>query len=217
MQHILIVGANSFIAKHIRSSAGFRTESKFYTAGRSAEFDFQIDLTDEKSIERLNFNEFQFDAVIFCQGLNPSKNLKESDFNHFIQMYAVNVAGPAQLLKQLIRVLKPGASVLFFGSIATKKGSYDPAYASAKAAIIGLTASLVRAYPDYRFNILTLGLVEGSPVFEGMTEDFIGRHANNMFNNQLIKVENVIGLLDELIHNSNINNANFHLDGGYQV
>ncbi|MNE70268.1 hypothetical protein D3C80_1660490 [compost metagenome] len=75
----------------------------------------------------------------------------------------------------------------------------------------------MRAYPDYRFNILTLGLVEGSPVFEGMTEDFIGRHANNMFNNQLIKVENVIGLLDELIHNSNINNANFHLDGGYQV
>ena len=172
---------------------------------------------DPLSIEQADLNIATYDCVIFCQGLNPSKNLNESDYEHFTNMYGVNVAGPSQVLKKIIPTLSKHANVLFFGSIATKKGSYDPAYAASKSALKGFIASLSKAYKHIRFNSITLGLVEGSPVFEGMTGDFRQRHADNMYNNQLIKIENVVNLMDEIIQNTNINKADFLLDGGYQV
>jgi NAD(P)-dependent dehydrogenase (short-subunit alcohol dehydrogenase family) len=61
--------------------------------------------------------------------------------------------------------------IIFFSSVAKKKGSYDPSYAAAKSGLVGLMHSLANAYKTQRFNIISLGLVENSPVFNQMSDE----------------------------------------------
>ena len=76
--------------------------------------------------------------------------------------------------------------------------------------------SLANAYTSQRFNIISLGLVEGSPVYEGMTEDFRLKHALRMQNGAFIKVGNITRVIDMLINNNNINRSEIAIDGGFQ-
>jgi NAD(P)-dependent dehydrogenase (short-subunit alcohol dehydrogenase family) len=123
---------------------------------------------------------------------------------------------PALLIKRLANQLSDGALVLFISSVAKKKGSYDPAYASAKAGLTGLMHSLANAYPQLRFNIISLGLVENSPVFNNMTPDFRQKHADRMINNEFIKASDVIIAIADLINNNTVNRTDIEIDGGYQ-
>ncbi|MFI5142347.1 MAG: SDR family oxidoreductase, partial [Bacteroidia bacterium] len=114
-------------------------------------------------------------------------------------------------------VINPNALILFFSSIAAQKGSYDPSYAAAKSALAGLMNSFANEFPTIRFNSISLGLVEGSPVEKGMTEDFKKRHKDRMFGNELIKIESIIDTIELLLKNKSICTTNVQLDGGYKV
>lgn len=216
-KNILIFGADSYIAKHFILKC---SDYAITTIGRNKNniFDYYLDFNDINSVSNFNLNSKEkFDAVIFCQGLNPKNKLDELEYVDFINMFNLNIFGPALILKNIIKDLNNTASCLFFSSIAAKKGSYDPSYSSAKAAIIGLVASLVTAYPTIRFNSLSLGLVEDSPVFRKMTNDFREKHSAKMFNNKFINPDNVVSMILELINNNNINNSNIPIDGGFLV
>jgi 3-oxoacyl-[acyl-carrier protein] reductase len=117
------------------------------------------------------------------------------------------------------RALQPrlasDASVVFFSSVATGKGSYDPSYAAAKSALEGLMHSLANVMPNQRFNIIRLGLVEGSPVHLGMTEDFVTKHKQRMRNGHLVAVAKVASMTKEVLLNACLNRAVIQLDGGY--
>lgn len=212
---ILIFGAGSYIAKHlIHQMHGF----DIVTVGRNKNkfFDYYLDFNDTMSLSKFKLKDNEkFNAVLFCQGLNPTKNLEAIDYEHFIKMYNINIFGPALILKNIIHQLNDEALCLFFSSIAAKKGSYDPSYASAKSAISGLMASLVKAYSNIRFNSISLGLVKNSPVFKGMSLDFREKHSSKMFGNKLINPDNVVSMVIELLNNTNINNSNISIDGGF--
>jgi NAD(P)-dependent dehydrogenase (short-subunit alcohol dehydrogenase family) len=105
--------------------------------------------------------------------------------------------------------------VLFVSSVAKRKGSYDPSYAAAKAGLTGLMHSLANTYKKQRFNLISLGLVEDSPVYKQMTKDFREKHAARMQNGKFIKSENVVSVINLLIENENINRADIGIDGGF--
>jgi hypothetical protein len=75
--------------------------------------------------------------------------------------------------------------------------------------------SLANAYQMQRFNILSLGLVENSPVFNQMTDDFKKSHSSRMQNGNFIKAENVASAIDMVIRNDNINRADISIDAGF--
>lgn len=175
----------------------------------------EIDLESEESIQEFcKKNDLLFDAILFFQGVNPSKNTKETSAAHFNRMLAVNLSGPALLMKQIHSQLNENAMMLFLSSVASRKGSYDPAYAAAKAGLEGLMQSFANEFKQYRFNIISLGLVEGSPVFNQMTPDFRARHFERM-NNQFVQPRNVASMILELLSNSSINRAHISLDAGF--
>jgi NAD(P)-dependent dehydrogenase (short-subunit alcohol dehydrogenase family) len=213
---LLFVGSNSFLAR--KAIQYFNKDYNIITLGRkdNSNTDLHLDFNNISLLDSFSLQDGQkFDGVLFFQGLNPSTSLKETSYEHFLQMFNVNVLGPAIFLRNIYNHINDSGLVLFFTSIATKKGSYDPAYAASKSAILGLIKSLSHEFTNIRFNSISLGLVQGSPVFNNMTPDYREKHSNKMYNNTYIDPKNVLSMISEILINKNINNADFALDGGY--
>lgn len=213
---LLVVGHSSHLAAAFIRVARAAGHEVLSTSSRpQAGADFCVDLTDEASVLRFKPPAaLLLDGVLFCQGINPSKGLGEATYEHFQRMQAVNIAGPAVMLRGLLPHLRPGAASVFLGSSAVRRGSYDPAYGSCKAALSGLINSLARYHPQHRFNLISLALVEGSPVSQGMPEERRAQHAVTMFGNRLVDADGVARLALEIFANQNINRAEYPLDGG---
>jgi len=216
-KNILFVGSNSFVAKHTASLLKEHGVNCILSSRNSQSNELLLDMEDEAGIKKfVSLNkDLKVDGILFFQGINPRRNTKEITSHDFSGMLAVNLVGPALLLKYFYKNINPNAMVLFMSSIAATKGSYDPSYASAKAALPGLMYSLANEFKEIRFNCLSLGLIENSPVYNGMTEDFRAKHAGNMFNNEFIKVENVASVIAELLENVSINRSIIPINGGY--
>ena len=214
-KNILLFGANSYIAKVF--TGNYSTDYTIHPVYRNNPgAELNIDFTSANDYgsfaEKINF---RIDAILFFQGLNPSMSAFEITDEHFTKMMKINLIGPALILQSLKDKLAANAVIIFFSSIAKKKGSYDPSYGAAKSGLVGLMHSLANTYKDQRFNIISLGLVEGSPVFNQMSDDFRKRHAERMQNGSFIKAENVADVIDMLINNENMNRADIPLDGGF--
>ena len=213
-KNILIFGANSHLAKNFIEK--YRDNYTLHPVYRNNPGALNIDFTatnDYKAFaEKINLT---IDAIIFFQGINPSMSSTEITEEHFIRMVKLNLITPTLLLQALKEKLTNGAVIIFFSSIAKKKGSYDPSYAAAKSGLVGLMHSLANAYKKQRFNIISLGLVENSPVFNQMSDDFRQDHAARMQNGNFIKAENVANVIDMIISNDNLNRADISIDGGF--
>lgn len=217
MKNILIVGANSFIAKNAVEKLKEQHYNCFLTYRSTDNKKLLLDIESEESIITFcaNNKNIFFDGILFFQGINPSKNTKEMTQQHFIRMLQVNLIGPTLFLKHFNKNLNKDAMVLFVSSVAAQKGSYDPSYAAAKSAIAGLTQSLANEFVDFRFNTISLGLVENSPVYNNMTPDFRQKHADRM-NNRFVQVNNVSSAICELLRNASINKITLSIDGGFK-
>jgi 3-oxoacyl-[acyl-carrier protein] reductase len=136
-----------------------------------------LDLGKTGSVVRSLADLPPLDAVVVAAGMEPQKSLEEATPDHLYTMFDVHVLGPMLALKAARPALRSGAGTVLISSVAAYRGSYDPAYAAAKGAVVSLTRSLARAWaPDVRVNALAPSLVEGTPVYEGMTEDFRENH-----------------------------------------
>jgi NAD(P)-dependent dehydrogenase (short-subunit alcohol dehydrogenase family) len=214
-KNILVFGANSFIGKaFIDRYSDSYTIYPVYKHGSEKLLSFDFAGNDDCN-DFARKIDFAIDAIIFFQGVNPSMNVDQITEDHFIKMLKINLITPTLLLQSLKGKLTGGAVMIFFSSIAKKKGSYDPSYAAAKSGMVGLMHSLANAYKMQRFNILSLGLVENSPVFNQMTDDFRKSHAARMQNGNFIKAENIVNVIEMIIENNNINRADISVDGGF--
>ena len=213
-KNILCFGGNSFLAKAFNDLFGkeYNILNVYRSSGKGLYLDFDKELDASRFASGISV---KIDSIIFFQGINPSVGLEDMSSDHFSKMLKVNLIMPTMIVKALKNKINKSGLVIFFSSIAKNKGSYDPSYAAAKSAILGLVQSLANQCPEIRFNILSLGLVEGSPVHMGMTPDFVKRHTDKMFQGKLIKKEDVIKVIDELIRNESINRSEISLDGGY--
>jgi len=212
-KNILLFGANGFIGKKFLKN--YSDEYNIYPVyrNRSEEhlsFNFENCETIQNLVEKLDF---QIDGILFLQGKNPSIGINEISENDFINMMRINIVSPLLFIRDLKEKLASNCSVIFISSVAKQKGSYDPSYAVAKAGLVGLIHSLANHFPNLRFNSISLGLVEDSPVYQQMTEDFRKKHASRM--QSLVKAENVVTVLDMIIQNTSINRADIAVDGGF--
>ena len=215
-KNILLFGANSYISKTF-----IRDYSKKYSIypvyRKEVEQSLHIDFENSTDVEDFSQKiDFTIDAMLFLQGINPTMGVADITEEHFSRMLKINLVTPVLLIRALREKLSEHGAMIFFSSVSKRKGSYDPSYASAKAGLVGLMHSLANAYPKHRFNLISLGLVEGSPVYNKMSEDFRQKHAEKMQNGSFIKPENVADVIHMLINNSNINRSDIAIDGGYQ-
>lgn len=213
MKRLLIVGSNSHIAKHFMVNSS--EEYEFVKLQRGQGGDLDADLTQPDQILSLPVDEKfpPLHGILFFQGIKPLNSAKEADWNRMQEMLALNLSVPVYIMKKFSPFLKAGSCVLFFSSVAVDKGSYDPSYAAAKSGIKGLMLSLANEFPQTRFNSIKLGLVEGTPVDRGMTEDFRKKHRNRMFGNELIQPDEVNSTIHWVLNNQHLNRSEIPLTG----
>ena len=157
----------------------------------------------------------RIDVVLFAQGIDPRVGFQDITDLDFDKMLRVNITTPTIVLQKMKENnLVSDANVFFLSSIAKEKGSYDPSYAAAKSAMVGLQQSLVRSNPHMTFNILSLGLVDNSPVQKGMTGDFLNKHLSAM-NGRLVDVNDICKAIDFLIECKSISAHDLKVDCGF--
>lgn len=157
-----------------------------------------------------------FNLIVFCQGMQPALNLASSSHEHVLEMFETHVIGTMLAMRHLLPKLADRACVVMLSSNAAKKGSYDPAYAAAKGAIVSLTTSLAKELKSRaRVNCIAPGLVAESPVHCSMKAEHEGIHRSRMFMNELVHADEVASLVLEIYRNESISGAVIPLDRGY--
>ena len=174
---ILLIGGNGFLGSDLvprLEELGYSCIIASRSSNGSEKF---LDLTLRDSIEYFCSGIENIDGVIFLSGKEPQQNLHEISWEHLNEMIGVHFSGVLWCIKNLVKKINPGGFCLLTSSVASKRGSYDPAYASLKSAIEGLTRTLARELsPEIRVNCISPGLLENSPVFDRMSDSFREKH-----------------------------------------
>ena len=158
------------------------------------------------------------DGVVVSAGVRPQRSLAETDEQHVRDMMAIHVTGPLLLLKELEPKMAEGSAVVLLASVAAWRGSYDPAYATAKAGVVGLGRTLARAWaPRTRVNVLAPALIGNTPVFHAMTDDFRERHVSSTPLGRLATADECADAVEFLLTHAHLTGAVLRMDGGQSL
>ena len=213
MKNILVFGATGYLGRSFCEKY-----SSVYNIVSFSRDQFDFLNPDYKNLDSMIEDSLPagINGIIFLQGLNPSTGVDDITQAQFENMLAVNLITPLGVVRACSHKLEKDASVVFVSSIAQRKGSYDPSYATAKSGLIGLQQTLSNKFPNVRFNIISLGLVENSPVHQAMTPNFEKKHLRAM-NGHLVDGNDVCKTIEFLIECKSIARTTVAIDRGYKI
>ena len=123
---------------------------------------FVSDVRDEESLKKEIKKLKNIDILVNNAGINPSKTFEQLTNEDWREIFEVNVFGVVNVSREVLgnMVKRKGGKII---NIASIKGlnsiSGKPAYASAKAAVIRLTASMAEEFSPY--NVLVNAVAPG--------------------------------------------------------
>lgn len=208
---MLITGANGFIGKAIYEQ--YKDWNPLGLMGRK-----DIDIMNlDKDIQTLvaKVKEHWSESlmvgirnIVFAHGSIPHTHVID-DCDQIRENFIRDVSAPIRILRVLkIRgMLAPNASVTFLGSSCDGKGSYDMGYFIPKC-VVSNRQFLKSISKDFgvRCNTIRLGLVEGSPVEQCMTEDFRMRH-KDLMGGDLVSIGSVVRSVNHVISECDLVNS----------
>ena len=128
-----------------------------------------LDVTDEGGVAKL-FKETasngRLDVLFNCAGITSVKNLLETDLALWNKIMTVNVTSAFLFSKEAMRLMcaQKGGRIINVSSVSAYVGGIrtSPAYATSKAAILGLTRALAKYGAAYHVtvNAVAPGLVD---------------------------------------------------------
>jgi 3-oxoacyl-[acyl-carrier protein] reductase len=181
-ERVLVVGATSAIGAAVANrfrAAGARVDCTYHAmapvAGVASGW-HRLDVADAGSraalAEGLAAGGGLLDVVVVVAGLLPGKALAEYPPGLAEQVMQVNALGPMLLVQALLPLLADQSRVVLFSSVSGERGSFDPVYASAKAALVGFVKSMATwCAPRTRFVAVAPGLVEGTAMYQAMAPE----------------------------------------------
>ena len=210
MKNVLLFGSTGYVGTHFIE----RNIKKYniIEVGRR-EFDF-LDPDIDSLVKSLRNT--KFDAVVFLQGINPCNGVDDITEEQFFNMLKINITTPHEIIRSINPWISYEGSVVFMSSIARKKGSYDPSYATSKAGLVGLQQTMSNAFPFLRFNTVSLGLVKNSTVHRSMTDDFEKKHIDAM-GGKLVHVDDACKAIEFLIECNSVNRSIVSVDRGFKL
>lgn len=220
MKKVLLVGSSGSVGvatKTLLLLKGYSVIQTTSSKERSQLQDFYyMDLCDKSSIESLAGVVGEIDAIIFSAGKEPQQSLQELKWEHLEEMIDIHYKGVLWLIKNLQFKLSANSSIILISSIAAYKGSYDPVYASLKGALNSLVRTLARALaPTTSVMGIAPGLIQGSPVFNRMTDDFRQNHIKANLTGVLLTTDDVASTIYFLLNQKQLTGQIIHLNGGH--
>lgn len=227
---LLIVGGSSSIGDFVINkfdTNGYDVISSFSsnkTNNDKVLKNIQLDLTSKTSIKlfikELSEANKSINAVVFLSGVLPGKSLSEYSMEDINKVFSINIIGQIQLISMLQPIMSRKVRILMMSSISAQRGSFDPIYASSKAAISGFTKSMMSTLPkDATINAIAPGLIEESAMFDEMTNERQDFHKNQIHSGKLLLGSDLADIIFDLCqdHWSHLNGACIDLNGGQNV
>jgi len=227
---LLIVGGSSSIGDFVINkfdTNGYDVISSFSsnkTNNDKVLKNIQLDLTSNTSIKlfikELSEANKSINAVVFLSGVLPGKSLSEYSMEDINKVFSINIIGQIQLISMLQPIKSRKVRILMMSSISAQRGSFDPIYASSKAAISGFTKSMMSTLPkDATINAIAPGLIEESAMFDEMTNERQDFHKNQIHSGKLLLGSDLADIIFDLCqdHWSHLNGACIDLNGGQNV
>ena len=227
---LLIVGGSSSIGDFVINkfdTNGYDVISSFSsnkTNNNKVLKNIQLDLTSKKSIKlfikELSEANKSINAVVFLSGVLPGKSLSEYSMEDINKVFSINIIGQIKLISMLQPIMSRKVRILMMSSISAQRGSFDPIYASSKAAISGFTKSMMSTLPkDATINAIAPGLIEESAMFDEMTNERQDFHKNQIHSGKLLLGSDLADIIFDLCqdHWSHLNGACIDLNGGQNV
>lgn len=162
---IFIVGGSSGIGQELVSI--LKKDCNIIMASRNPESSteggvtsFTLDVTgDEWDLSALPET---LDGFVYCPGsinLKPFRMLSPETFEKDLE---INFMGLVRILKEIMPRFNPGASLVFFSTVAVGSGMpFHTSVAAAKGAIEGFARALAAEYaPQLRVNVIAPSLVD---------------------------------------------------------
>lgn len=198
-QQVVVTGGGGSLAKEIQSVM------QVLGWDVMAPIRSELDVTDPKSVDSY-FNDRPVDLLICTAGVITDTAIMRVSDENWDQMLAVNYYGAANCAAAVLpRMHRQRAGHIIF--ISSRSALHPPkgqiAYATAKAALIGLTTSLARQWGsnNIRVNTLLPGFLE-TRMTEAVTESrkaqILADHALGRFN-ELEPVARFIAYLHEFL------------------
>ena len=160
------------------------------------------------------------DVVVLLAGAILGRNLEATTDDDMDHLVAVNLTGPARLLRDLLPVLNACARVLLVSSIAGERGSFDPMYAATKGALIPLAKSLA-TWSGGRLTttVVAPGPIDDSTMLRDMSAERVAHHRKASPTGELLNRTDLARILVDLArpHWRHANGAVIRVNGGSYV
>jgi NAD(P)-dependent dehydrogenase (short-subunit alcohol dehydrogenase family) len=222
--HSLNQGGNVFITGRNLSKLE-RVKDDLGKSGESELQIFQFDQTNILGIEQFVSKLPNLDSIVFSAGMLEYCPVKYISFEKIEQMFTTNLFSNIIFVRELIkqRKINSFASIIFIGSISSKKGIIGTAlYAASKAALASFAKVLASelANKKIRVNTLSVGLVNT----ELTSDSGIGQITNSKSESDRYLLG--IGNVDDVSHqvlfllsdNSKwITGSDLVIDGGFLI
>jgi len=183
---VLVIGAKSSIISNYLAyiSEGDYEVYQTFRSTKNVHHDkflvYELNLNLHESI--LNFKKLiegkNFDFILFSIGATSGIPIETDSLQHIEETIRVNMSSQIFLLPILFDKLSEKGSLCFIGSTAADGASFDIAYAASKAGIRAAVKSFIqtRELRGKRILLIEPSLVEGSTMYQEMTESNIERH-----------------------------------------
>jgi len=189
---------------------------------------YDCDLADDLAVTEMfkgfRRNKFKFSGVLCAAGAHEMMPLRLYSANRFRQKFDENLFSVVNILTNISAVLEEGASIVLVSSAVTTRGAATvSAYASAKAAVEGLTraAAIEFSSKKVRVNAVAPGIFKSQ-----MSDKFLGSLTAEQLENVISShplglgtCEQVSNVVDFLLSDkaSWITGQTIVVDGGYTI
>jgi NAD(P)-dependent dehydrogenase (short-subunit alcohol dehydrogenase family) len=165
-----------------------------------------------------------FDSVIWAQGMNESRSLRDSSAETEIEIFNANYFFVTESLRILLakKFLATNARLVILGSIWSELGKENKSsYAASKAAVTSLVRSLVQEqdFQSIAINVVSPGIVDSKMTRQNLTKHQIESIKNDTPGNEIVTSEEVSKIVYFLASGEShgINGQNIVIDNGWSI
>ena len=163
-----------------------------------------------------------FDAVIWAQGMNETRSLKDSNVETELQVFDANYFFVTKSLRLLVskNILSRNARLVILGSIWSDLGKKNKSsYAASKAAVTSLIRGLIQEdeFKNIAINVVSPGIVESKMTRQNLSKLQIESIRDETPGGDIVTTEEVSKVVYFLAsaESKGINGQNIVIDNGW--
>jgi len=219
---ILLIGGSSKVGKsliNVLDKKKYDIHSTYFSKKLKQNYvkQFKLNINDLNDQNILINSTKNMSTIFFLSGVLMGKKLSQFNDDEIYTNFNTNFTSQVVLLKKILDKQKRNCLLIFLSSISGRKGSYDPVYASSKAAMIALVKSISKwEAPKIKCIGICPGLIKDTKMFNSFKKNRLKKLLLENPNKEFVSSEDLANILADLIkpHWRHANGSIIDINGG---